>query len=86
MGPEELEIAYLEMHPYRQGVVEGYPMLIERGAELAANGVAFHDLTRMFENNSEVLYSDKCCHFNEKGYNMIIDYMVARMGERIRAQ
>ncbi len=34
-------------------------------------------LTMMFQDNKEVLYRDGCCHFNTKGYDYIIDEIVA---------
>src|SRR5262249_6123365 len=48
MGPEERRAAYIETHPYRKGVVRGYPLLIREGPALRAAGVRFHDLTRIF--------------------------------------
>ena len=34
-----------------------------------------------FKDNSEVLYFDGCCHFNEKGYDYIIDEIVRHIKE-----
>lgn len=67
LGPEELEHAWKEDHPYRQPVIEGYPHLIAAGAELRARGVSFQDLTQVFADVEEPLYFDECCHFNRAG-------------------
>jgi hypothetical protein len=67
LGPEELERAWGEDHPYRQPVIEGYPHLIAAGAELRSRGVSFQDLTQVFADIREPLYLDECCHFNRAG-------------------
>lgn len=67
LGPEELELAWNEDHPYRQPVIEGYPHLIAAGAELGSRGVSFQDLTQVFAGIEEPLYLDDCCHFNRAG-------------------
>lgn len=72
MSAEEYEAAILEGHPFREGVERGYPLLIKEGAWLRAHGVNFHDLTMMFADNNEVLYRDKCCHVNKRGYRLVI--------------
>ena len=75
MSQSEREVAFREDHPYKVGVLSGYPLLIEDGKNLQAHGVYFHDLTMIFVNHDEVLYSDDCCHLTPEGYGMI--------GERI---
>ncbi len=72
MSAEEREAAILEHHPYREGVEVGYPYLIEEGEWLREHAVNFHDLTMMFADNNEVLYRDKCCHLNERGYTLVV--------------
>jgi hypothetical protein len=62
-------------------VEAGYPVLRRRGAELAAAGVAFHDLTGVYRTHAEPLYTDSCCHVNERGYQIV----GAEMARLIRA-
>ncbi len=81
---EELREAYIEEHPYRAGVVEGYPLLIEAGRQLERDGVPFFDLTGMFEGNTETLYRDACCHLNQKGYDLVIREIVESIRPRFR--
>ena len=76
MTEEEKKIAFIEGHPYAEGAKLGYPHLISEGVKLHDSAVAFYDLTKMFVDNSEILYFDACCHFNTKGYDYIIDEMV----------
>ena len=77
MTEKERKIAFIKGHPYAQGARLGYPYLISEGVILQKSKVAFHDLTMMFQDNKEVLYRDACCHFNTKGYDFIIDEIVA---------
>ncbi len=78
MGRVERERAWSEKHPYRSGVVAGYPFLTEAGAGLLKHGVSFHDLTMIFADVHEPLYTDKCCHFNARG-NRILAGEIARL-------
>lgn len=71
MKEEELKRAFREDHPYRKGVVQGYPLLIQAGKALQDEGVNFRDLTMLFADRAELLYSDDCCHLNQQGYSMI---------------
>lgn len=79
MSRRERDIAFREDHLYRPGVVAGYPLLIEEGQSLQARGVHFRDLTMIFADNDEALYSDDCCHLTPEGYSMIGE----RIGETI---
>ena len=54
---------------YRNGVLLGYPMMRARGPDLAAAGVRFLDLSMLFEDVSETIYTDYC-HFNDLGTDM----------------
>ena len=74
---EELRKAINPSQPYRSGVEEGYPELQRLGAELARNGVAFHDATGVFAEVQQSVYFDDCCHFNIVG-NRVLARFVAR--------
>jgi hypothetical protein len=70
---EERRQAYQEDHPYRTGVLEGYPRLRAAGAELAEAGVRFVDLTDVFADVDQTVYTDTCCHVNEAGYRRVAE-------------
>jgi hypothetical protein len=70
---EELTVAYEEGDfAYKKAVQSGYPFLIAEGKKLLGEGLRFEDLTQLFKNEQTTVYSDKCCHFNIKGYNAIM--------------
>jgi hypothetical protein len=77
MGDEERRTAVRPDHPYRRGVEIGYPLLIRDGAELSRSGVRFENLTQIFADQSALLYTDDCCHFNQRG-NEILAARIAR--------
>lgn len=52
-------------------VAAAYPLLVERGRQLAAQGVDFTDLTQLFRDETETIYSDPCCHYNRRGAELV---------------
>jgi len=77
MGDEERKTAVWPDQPYRRGVEIGYPLLIRDSAELSRSGVRIEDLTQIFADQPEPLYIDDCCHFNQRG-NEILAARIAR--------
>ncbi len=73
MNREERRIAYDPNNPYRHPAEVGYPRLIAAGRELAQAGVPFLDATALFQNVQEPLYIDSCCHFNQRGNELLAD-------------
>lgn len=67
MGPVEQRLASAR-GPYQKAGVIGYPLLRQQEAALRAAGVPFHDLTMIFKDVSEQMYSDGCCHLQPPGY------------------
>jgi len=70
MAPEELRLV-ARPGLYGGPVVLGYPHLREQGAALEKAGVRFYDLTMVFKDVPERVYSDGCCHLTVDGYNRI---------------
>jgi hypothetical protein len=56
---------------HRRAVERGYPLLIAAGEELKRVGVPFRDLTRLFEAEAGGIYVDPCCHYNQRGNDML---------------
>jgi hypothetical protein len=71
LSAEERRSAFTPGHPFEEAVVEGWPHLAAAGGELAAAGVAFHDLTGLFAERRETLYIDDCCHLNVRGNELM---------------
>ncbi|MGH7789526.1 MAG: hypothetical protein ACRERC_21825 [Candidatus Binatia bacterium] len=67
LTPEEEQVAWNPDVAESGRVARGYPLLIERGRQLAEQGVDFTDLTMLFRDESRSVYDDPCCHFNAEG-------------------
>jgi hypothetical protein len=73
LGKEERALAIREEECYGPSVRAGYPLLIREGAKLRAEGVDFHDLTRLFAAFADPIYADFCCHYNQKGNDLLAE-------------
>lgn len=65
-------------------VAQAYPLLVERGRELAEQGVDFHDLTLMFRADPGDIYSDACCHYTRRGAEAVARAIGEAIVERNR--
>jgi len=72
--------------PPKVAVRAAYGPLSAAGAELRERGVAFDDLTRLFEAERETVYRDSCCHLNRRGVNAIADRVASVVGEALDAR
>lgn len=71
IGAEERKVAVDDKAPFKSYVESGYPLLVRAGQSLAQQGINFHDLTQIFADHSERLYSDFCCHVNQRGNELL---------------
>ena len=60
-------------------VARGYPLLSARGRELSDQGVDFHDLTMLFRDEPGSIYSDPCCHYNQRGAELVAQAIAAAL-------
>jgi hypothetical protein len=79
MGEAERERAVAGGERYAPHVRGGYPLLREAGAALRERGVWFHDLTPVFGAVEEPIYVDNCCHFGQRGNELVAEAMAARI-------
>lgn len=75
---EERATAYRRRSHWSRAVRRGYPHLQERAAQLRDRGVAFYDLTGIFQEEERTLYIDECCHVNKLG-NQILGQATGRI-------
>ena len=80
---EELECCYAVGH-YETTYRESYPLLAARGERLGEQGVNYIDLNGIFADNHETLYRDICCHFNERGNELLAAAIVERLAPALR--
>ena len=77
---QERRQAFEENNACRPSVLAGYPLLRERGARLAAQGVQFEDLSMIYKDQPQTLWADVCCHPNREGYEIV----ARRVGRTVR--
>ena len=77
---------FREDHPYRPGVVKGYPRLLAAKSDLVDGGVDFHDLTMIYRDIQQLIYQDDCCHPNRLGYEIIAEYVAHTIAEMVNSQ
>ncbi len=69
---------------YGEWIPGGYPALQAQSRELLERGVRYHDLTGIFLDVPEQMYSDSCCHLTIPGYEhlarAIVQLMAADIG------
>jgi hypothetical protein len=68
LTPEEIERGK-HSRAYREGVLSGYPLMRAHAGDFERAGVRFVDLSMLFEDVAETIYTDYC-HFNELGTGM----------------
>ncbi|MFH1403191.1 MAG: hypothetical protein ABIH11_02860 [Candidatus Altiarchaeota archaeon] len=64
------EQKYIPDSPYAIAATRGYPVLLSQGKFLQQH-INFYDLTMIFENETETVYYDSCCHVNRYGKSII---------------
>lgn len=71
LDAREQRIAWPPGFAHRRAAEQGYPLLIAAGEGLKRLGVPFRDLTRIFESDTGRIYVDACCHYNQRGNDML---------------
>lgn len=72
---EEKAIAFTDNTPYRQPIVAGYPLLLNRIADLEAAGVTIFNGVNIFDAAPEMMYIDNCCHYTPAGEHILSSYV-----------
>jgi hypothetical protein len=76
---DEQNVAIRGGETFAPHVARGYRFLRERGAQLAAQGVHFHDLTQLFVETTEPIYIDNIGHLGRKGNEMMAAAMAVQI-------
>lgn len=66
---EEMKKGYKEDHPYRKGVLMGYPAMRSLAGDMLGK-INYYDLTMLFSEEDRAIYADNCCHYNSTGFGI----------------
>ena len=77
----ELRERYDAKSPIAEHVRNGYPLLLTAGRDLVFEKGLFRDLTPIFRDESDTVYSDKICHLNNLGNTLLAREIVATLKE-----
>ena len=81
---EERRTAYLEKANISQSALIGYPILIKQGRKLLERNIKFFDATMAFAKEKETVYIDICCHYNDRGKEVLAAYMMDKIVQNPR--
>jgi lysophospholipase L1-like esterase len=80
MNEQEKTIAFLPSR-YLEYAGKAYPLLVEKGKELQAEGLNYHDLTQLFSTEAAPIYIDGCCHYNPTGNERLAAAVADAVGQ-----
>ncbi len=81
---EERRTAYLDNVATSKAAIIGYPMLIEQGRKLVEKHIKFFDATMAFGKEPKTVYIDVCCHYNERGKDVLASYIMDKIVQNPR--
>jgi hypothetical protein len=74
---EEARVALDSGTPFKEAVEQGYPALARASAALSAKE-QFLDGTAAFDREPAAVYEDDCCHYTERGYEILAEVIANR--------
>ncbi|HUQ69121.1 MAG TPA: hypothetical protein VM165_06350 [Planctomycetaceae bacterium] len=78
---QERKDFFAEDERFAQAIRNAYPAAIERGAALRREGIAFVDLTPLFAAETDTIYTDFCCHYNQQGNDLFATAVARALAE-----
>jgi hypothetical protein len=76
-GSDERAVAIQPASRWAGPAERGYPLLKKRMALLKERGVSVLDATAIFDEVREPIYTDPCCHYNQRGNEILADAIAA---------
>jgi hypothetical protein len=81
---EEKRTAYSERVKTSQSALIGYPILIKQGRKLLERNIKFFDATMVFAKEKKTVYIDSCCHYNQRGKELLAAYIMDKIVQNPR--
>jgi hypothetical protein len=68
---------------YRESVEKGYPLILDAAERLAERGTNVFSATTVFDGVSGPVYSDNCCHYNQRGNEILASFIAEKILSRM---
>lgn len=76
-SPEERAVAINPASPFKPGAEQGYPKLLAALVRSASAGSSpVFDATRLFDDERALVYVDDCCHYTQRGNDLLADFVL----------
>jgi hypothetical protein len=75
---DEARVALNAGQPFKLAVERGYPVLIRAAATLQTKE-EFVDGTTVFDGEPAAVYEDDCCHYTDRGYELLAEMIASRV-------
>jgi hypothetical protein len=82
-GADEARVALNDATPFKPPVERGYPALVAAGQGLRQQE-QFFDATGIFDDEPLPVYEDDCCHYTQRGNDLLADFIAGRVLETVR--
>ena len=81
---EEARTAYSEKLEISKAAIIGYPILIGHGQALLEKQINYFDATKVFAQEKQTVYLDVCCHYNQRGKEILAAYILDQIAQNPR--
>ncbi|HYX30922.1 MAG TPA: hypothetical protein VE863_20455 [Pyrinomonadaceae bacterium] len=71
---------------YAEGVVKGYPKLIAQLDDLKRSGIRVINAVSVFDQTTEPVYADSCCHYNRAGNELFAKFVAGQIAKSLESE
>lgn len=72
---EEKKIAIAANSVFKEPTIKGYPRLLARMDSVRGAGVTLFNAVNIFDETRDIVYEDRCCHYNDAGNEIFSRYI-----------
>jgi hypothetical protein len=76
---EEKAIALSDLSPYKESIEICYPHIEMNVKRMQEKGVHIISAVNVFDNIEQLVYSDNACHYNQRGNEILADFIADQM-------
>ncbi|RMG44102.1 MAG: hypothetical protein D6719_02425 [Candidatus Dadabacteria bacterium] len=80
----EASLALNKASPYRIAAAKGYKVLDSKLPDAVASGLNIVSAIDIFNKTSEIVFSDDCCHYNQRGNDILAEFIADKIVRYLR--